>query len=60
MKILALPVDTIINCVCGCKFEFDMDDIELDCIYADAHFFKHIIVECPFCKRKMIIHKVED
>lgn len=60
MKILELPVETTIHCKCGCKFEFDTDDVEIDTIYADCIMLKHILIECPFCEQKMIIHKVKD
>ena len=61
MKILELPVDTTITCTCGCKFEFGTDDVVVDTMYADYNkCYKPILVECPFCERKWIIHKVEE
>ena len=50
MKILKLPVDTKISCECGCKFEFDVDDVERHvCLFGDDCVYSRITIDCPFC-----------
>ena len=58
MIIYKLPVDTQINCECGCMFEFNTDDVMSFTYYENNKEHYHMAVECPFCKDRHIIHKI--
>ena len=41
----------IIDCVCGCKYEYEMDDIYIDTSLSYPELYKRY-VECPECGAK--------
>lgn len=49
MKILKLPVDNTIHCICGCTFEFDLSDIITIPIYGVSYNYTERYVCCPYC-----------
>lgn len=60
MKILELPVDTTIECECGCKFEFDVGyDTNVISIYSDYLVGQKIVVDCPFCEKRHNLKTIE-
>ena len=60
MKILELPVPLIINCECGCSFQFDMDDLNIREMYTDQFDVKWITVNCPFCHKAHILKRINN
>ena len=63
MKILKLPFENKITCECGCEFEFDYSDLEIDeRIFSFGNrnnIVRILYVECPFCKHKITIERRE-
>lgn len=58
MKIIKLPVATIIKCDCGCTFEFDTDDIEqIGYEMLNGTTYSRLVVDCPFCKKRHTIQE---
>lgn len=59
MKILELPVDTIINCSCGCTFVFDPDDVKIREVWSEQHHVRWLDVYCPFCTQVHLIKRID-
>ena len=59
MKILELPVDTTVKCLCGCKFIFDIEDIEVNYLTLSNRVISRMTVRCPFCKTAVKLKEVE-
>lgn len=61
MKIVKLPIgiDTRFECECGCEFEWDVDDLQIETIYSHDNMRNYYSVRCPFCKTSYIVHKTE-
>ena len=59
MKILELPVETTIECDCGCKFEYDTDDVTVRVVFNDWIENRWLEVQCPLCKKQYRVLNVE-
>ena len=62
MKILKLPFEMKVECSCGCIFEFDYEEIDIQCyqnltLDGDRHFVRRLEIPCPICHK---IHDLQD
>ena len=61
MKVLKLPItDNIINCSCGCKFEFDASDTEAIVMYDFRYTLTRVVVDCPLCRKRHVLMTLRD
>lgn len=56
MKILKLPISNVINCCCGCSFEWDTNDVITSDVYSYGQIGVRVSVRCPFCYNEHILH----
>lgn len=58
MKIIDIPFSNKIECDCGCTFEFEYDEMNVEALDVSSLIKTEYITElsicCPLCKRKYI------
>lgn len=61
MIIYKLPVTTYIKCKCGCEFEFNCADLNVDVMVSPSfEEISRVSVNCPFCKFAHILKDFKD
>ena len=67
MKIIKLPYEKIIKHYCGCEFEWDTEDVDVNVTYVPSiddnsciQYITEYYVTCPFCKEKIELRKKTD
>lgn len=60
MVILKYPVNKKIECICGCIFVFNNDDLTHESVDSiEDGRMTHVKVYCPFCGKEHILKSVK-
>lgn len=64
MKNIEIPFDKKIECVCGTKYEWELEDLKIK-RYSQIEgcyerYYTEIYVECPFCQHRCTIKEIRE